>query len=123
MKDFIVNLKPCPYKPNCVSTLETKGIHKITPLKFNTSPKQAWEHLKATIASFPGLKMVTQENWYLRVEAKSRFFKFIDDVEFMLIEKEKIIHARSTSRCGYTDWGVNKRRYQKIKKQFESLSA
>lgn len=58
---------------------------------------------------------------YLYAEFKSRLFGFIDDVEFFLLESEKIIHVKSSSRTGVTDFGVNRRRIERIRKSFNLL--
>ena len=42
---------------------------------------------------------------------------FVDDVEF-LFPKEKIIHVRSASRIGYSDFGANRRRVEHLRELF-----
>ncbi len=62
---------------------------------------------------------VVQEN-YIRVEFTSLIFRFVDDVEFYFptAENEKmIIHIRSASRIGYSDFGANRKRIEQIRKK------
>lgn len=49
-------------------------------------------------------------------------FRFVDDVEFYFPEttsKEIIIHVRSASRIGYSDFGVNRKRIEDIRKKLK----
>jgi uncharacterized protein (DUF1499 family) len=40
---------------------------------------------------------------------------FVDDVEFLLDEKARVIHVRSASRLGRKDFGVNRERIEAIR--------
>jgi uncharacterized protein (DUF1499 family) len=42
---------------------------------------------------------------------------FVDDVEFYFPD-EPIIHVKSASRIGYSDFGVNRERVEKIRELF-----
>lgn len=44
---------------------------------------------------------------------------FVDDVEFYLDEDTKVIHVRSASRLGQSDLGVNRKRIETIRTEFE----
>jgi uncharacterized protein (DUF1499 family) len=39
---------------------------------------------------------------------------YIDDVEFYLPEADSVVHFRSGSRVGHSDFGVNRERVRKI---------
>jgi uncharacterized protein (DUF1499 family) len=45
--------------------------------------------------------------------------RFIDDVEFVFDDETKTVHFRSASRTGYSDFGVNRRRMDDIRKMIE----
>jgi len=49
----------------------------------------------------------------------SSIFRFVDDVEFYFDNAKKLIQVRSASRTGYSDLGVNRRRIEEIRKQFD----
>ncbi len=55
-------------------------------------------------------RIVISEKLYLHVEFTSAFFRFVDDVEFLLDDEKKLIHVRSASRVGNSDFGVNRKR-------------
>ena len=58
---------------------------------------------------------------YLHVEFTSAIFRFVDDVEFLFDAGSGTIHMRSASRAGYSDFGVNRRRMEAIRSQFDAL--
>jgi hypothetical protein len=60
-----------------------------------------------------------QTDDYLHVEFKSKLMGFVDDVEFYFPDSA-VIHMRSASRVGYSDFGVNRRRLEKIRKRFQN---
>ncbi|WP_420597789.1 DUF1499 domain-containing protein [Neptuniibacter sp.] len=65
------------------------------------------------------------EGNYIRVKFVSLIFRFVDDVEFLILEKgpnEVLIHVRSASRLGYSDFGVNRKRVEKIRSRFSELN-
>ena len=115
-------LEPCPNSPNCVSTQETRKRKRMRPIQFKHTMKDAKMKLKMLLdeeESFPNVTLVEEEGNYLHYEFKTKIGKFIDDVEFFFEEKNKQIHFRSASRKGYGDFGKNKRRMRKFRKQFE----
>ena len=63
--------------------------------------------------------MVRIEEDYIHAEFVSYFFKFVDDVEFYFDPAQKLIQVRSASRTGYSDLGVNRRRIEAIREQFD----
>jgi len=42
---------------------------------------------------------------------------FVDDLEFYF-SKENVIQVRSASRLGYSDFGVNRKRVEKLRELF-----
>ena len=111
-------LAPCPETPNCVSTLSTGEKNKITPLTYNTETKVAMSKLVEVIHSMKRIKIAAQTENYLYTEFTSGFWRFVDDVEFSFDEEKKVIHFRSASRLGKSDFGVNRERMEEIRKQF-----
>ena len=112
-------LQLCGNKPNCVSSLNTNRKHKVNPISTGSN---SWEKVKLkienTLKGMQNMKIVTDENNYLRVEFKSKFLGFIDDFEVHFVPDQKILHIRSSSRLGYSDFGVNRKRVQKFTKKF-----
>ena len=114
-------LAPCPESPNCVSSLSEDKSHYVEPLIYHTPLAEAREKLISVIQSMKRSEIVTVDNNYLHATFKSSLFGFVDDVEFSFDDGKKIIDARSASRTGYYDFGVNRRRVEEIRKRFMSL--
>ena len=114
-------LSPCPASPNCVSSQETDTAHAVEPLRFTGSPLQAMERLNRVVRGMKRSKIVTAEDRYLHAEFTSALFRFVDDVEFLLDEKNRVINVRSASRVGYSDLGVNRKRVEAIGRAWSDL--
>jgi len=114
-----MSLPACPDSPNCVSSLSTEEAHAIKPLSYEDTPTKAWDRLKVVVLSGKRVTLVEDTGEYLHVKVRSLIFQFTDDVEFLLQESNKLIHVRSASRTGYSDFGVNRRRVEKIRTRFK----
>ena len=114
-------LAPCPEKPNCVSSLATDTRHFIEPLQFTGEPVDAWARLKAILQRQTRTRIVAEQDGYLHAEFRSAVFRFVDDVEFAMQEELMVIHVRSASRTGYSDFGVNRRRVERLRERFTAL--
>ncbi|TNF01040.1 MAG: DUF1499 domain-containing protein [Deltaproteobacteria bacterium] len=109
-KEFL-GFKPCPDKKNCVISHKYPGTEKFyeEPIKMIEDKEMAQAKLLGIITKTGGTVVEKSPN-YIRAEFKSSVFKFVDDVEFFIADKENLIHFRSASRSGYYDFGVNKKR-------------
>ena len=77
----------------------------------------------------PRTEILTKENYYWKGVCRSFIFRFPDDLEILLILKDKsiknshgIIQVRSSSRIGQSDLGVNKKRVENLLYELEKLS-
>jgi len=113
-------LSPCTNRPNCVSSQSLDTTHYIKPIRFPGSPADAWVVLKFSLLALPRTRIVKETGWYLHAEARSLFFGFIDDIEFLMDVKSGTIHLRSGARIGYSDLGVNRKRIEQIREAFGS---
>jgi uncharacterized protein (DUF1499 family) len=104
---------PCPSLPHCASTQQLDGI---PPAPYVTSEARA--RLVAILRAMPGAKIVTESPDYIRAEFTSRHFHYVDDFEVYFDDRAKLAQFRSSSRSGYYDFGVNKRRFKDIREQF-----
>jgi uncharacterized protein (DUF1499 family) len=111
-------LHPCPKSPNCVSTQAIDENQKIEPIKYSGSLEDAKGKILSIINSLKRSKIITNEENYIHIEFRTATFRFVDDVEFLFDDKEKIIHFRSRARMGYSDMGVNRKRMEEITKLF-----
>jgi uncharacterized protein (DUF1499 family) len=113
-------LAPCPMKPNCVSSQAEASDkqHYIEPLIYTGEPAQARERLEGAIAGMKRAQMVVRAANYWRAEFRSALWRFVDDVEFLLDDNVRQIDIRSAARVGYSDFGVNRRRLEEIRRRF-----
>jgi apolipoprotein D and lipocalin family protein len=111
-------LTPCPDTPNCVSSLAGDKKHFIEPISYEGETAAARQELLEILQSFKRVRVVRIEDDYIHAEFVSFIFRFVDDVEFYFDEPRKVVQVRSASRTGYSDLGVNRRRIEKIRKQF-----
>jgi uncharacterized protein (DUF1499 family) len=111
-------LSPCPSSPNCVSSLSDDKRHAIEPFHYQVALGEARDMLMAVLKAMPRAKVIMAKEDYVHAQFRSRLFGFVDDVEFSFQEDQKTIHLRSASRTGYYDFGVNRKRVERIRSQF-----
>ena len=114
-------LKPCPDKPNCVSS-QAEDARYVAPFRFLDSPAAALERIERIVGTMPRMRVVKRTPTYLHAEAASRVFGFIDDIEFLVDIESRLLHVRSAARLGYSDFGVNRRRVETIRAAFAAVA-
>ena len=113
------NLTPCPDKPNCVSSQSASQYPQEEPMPLNgRSASDAITALVAIVNNMPRTKIITQTDTYLHAEFRSRIFRFVDDLEFVIDEENGVVHFKSASRTGYSDLNVNPDRIKTIRALF-----
>lgn len=113
---------PCPDTPNCVSSEEEGKPSYMPPLTFSVAPEAAWAAARKALAETDGT-IRKEEGDYLSATYTSFLFRFVDDVELRMDRAKRVIHIRSASRLGKWDFGVNRRRVEKIRAAFERYLA
>ncbi len=114
-------LRPCPDRPNCVSSQSEEPKHAICPLSYQGTRTDASQRLLKLLGSMPRVQVVTATPDYIHAEFSSLIFRFVDDVEFVFEDADKNIQIRSASRLGYSDFGVNRKRVETIREAFEKV--
>lgn len=102
----------CADKPNCISTLETRTDFKAAPFTLN-NPNTKIESIAQIAEQLKGAKIAVMSENYVRIESTSTVFRFVDNLE-LRIEGSNLI-VRSESRTGHSDFGVNKKRVEKLR--------
>lgn len=111
-------LRHCPESPNCVCSEYPDDDHSIEPLKISGQPEEAWDRLLRLLDDQPRLTIIRRTDDYLLAHVRTRFFRFLDVLEFRLDSSAGKIHVRSASRTGYSDLGVNRKRVEAIRQRF-----
>ncbi|MGF1485845.1 MAG: DUF1499 domain-containing protein [Prochloraceae cyanobacterium] len=117
-------LADCPTTVNCISSQAEDAEHGIDPIAYKSeNHPDPIADLETIVKSFDRTKIVAETSNYLRAEITSRWFGFVDDVEFYLNEDSGIIEVRSAARLGESDLGVNRERMESIRSEFSSSDA
>ena len=118
-------LARCPEnKSNCVCSQHRQnqtqlGKYYVQPLAYEGDGAEAMTRIIAVLMQQKGCTIITNTGVYLHAEFKSPKLGFIDDVEFLLSPEERVIHVRSASRLGLSDWGVNRNRVRELREAFD----
>jgi uncharacterized protein (DUF1499 family) len=110
-------LPPCLDTPNCVSSQATDKRHYLPPFKISGDPKLAWEELRKAIMQRDRMLITHETETTLHAEATSLVLHFVDDIDAILDVEAGLIHIRSASRIGHSDFGVNRKRVESIRAQ------
>jgi uncharacterized protein (DUF1499 family) len=113
-------LSPCPDSPNCVSSQSTDSARFIEPLRYTGNLADARQKLIDLLEKSKRARVIRVETDYIHAEFRSLIFNFVDDVEFYFSSEDRIIHVRSASRTGYYDFGVNRKRVERLRATFEN---
>jgi uncharacterized protein (DUF1499 family) len=114
-------LSPCPSSPNCVVSQNGDTQHAIAPITYHVERDKAKEIVLKVLTVVPRTEVIEQTDNYIHAISKSRIFKFVDDVEFYFPKNESVIHIRSSSRVGDSDFGVNRTRLEQIRLALRDL--
>jgi uncharacterized protein (DUF1499 family) len=128
-----VGLKPCGAAPNCFSSsldVEEDPDHSIPEWKYPASydQKQAFEELQTVIQAYPPgqsgvdgggfeIKTFDATKGYIYVQFEALKNGYIDDFEAAMVNGDRAVQVRSSSRVGYLDYGVNAKRLNYIAKE------
>lgn len=119
----VTELASCPSSPNCVCSIDTGDSHYIDPLAVSSKPDAAWQALRDILSADGSISIIASDDDYIRAEAKTRFLRFTDDVEFLLDAEAGVINMRSASRVGYSDLGKNRSRLEGIRSAMREAGA
>ncbi len=93
------SLSPCPSPAHCARADWTVP-----------DPAAALSALLPVLETSEGIRIVERDGRYLHATATSRLFGFVDDLELHAVPAAGVLQARSVSRLGDSDLGVNARR-------------
>ena len=114
-------LSPCPARPNCVSSDADDPDRRVAPFALSQEPYSAWEQVRTEVEKIPRTAIVARTDAYLHAECRSTLFGFVDDLELHLRPAESLIAVRSAARLGHSDFGVNRRRIERLRVGLQRL--
>ncbi|MEA5416671.1 DUF1499 domain-containing protein [Synechococcus sp. BA-132 BA5] len=80
-------------------------------------PAAALSALVPVLETTEGVRIVERDGPYLHATATSRLFGFVDDLELLARPAAGVLQARSSSRLGDSDLGVNGRRLAALRQE------
>lgn len=113
-----LRLPPCPQSPNCVSSQTWNASQRVAPIPYEGTAEAALDRFTELIEADPRARVVERQRIHLRAEYASRLFGFVDDLELIVDEENRVVHVRSASRRGWHDLGVNRRRVERLSEAF-----
>lgn len=111
-------LQPVPTTPNAVSSQSQDPRYQVTPLPFHQSPEQTMTALLQAVQHYGNATVELQQADYLYVVFTTVMLGFHDDAEFYLDASQQQVHFRSASRAGYSDGGLNRKRYNVLRQYY-----
>ncbi|MBP2640009.1 MAG: hypothetical protein H6Q66_960 [Firmicutes bacterium] len=108
-----------PASANAISSQTSDPGKRVEPFVFKENLEKTKETI-TKIAIAQGATLLKKEHSYFHFVYKAPIIPFRDDVEFFFDETTNLVHFRSASRVGYSDFGVNRDRYEKIKKMYDN---
>lgn len=116
------SLSPLPDSPNAVSSQTEQAERRVDPFPYFGSLDQTKALVKKAAADFGGAQILVEKPDYLHLVFTVPIIPFKDDVEFFFSEKDRVVHYRSASRVGYSDLGVNRKRYERLRSLYEQAT-
>ena len=113
------DLADCGWRPNCVSSAASDPRRRVGPWPLAADADSVWRAVREIVAATPRTRIVDEQGFSLRAEARSRIFRFVDDLELLIDSAKEVLAARSAARVGYSDRGVNRRRVLRIARELQ----
>jgi uncharacterized protein (DUF1499 family) len=79
-------------------------------------PAAALVTLRPVVAAMPRTAVLEDADGYLHATASSALFGFVDDLELYADPSRGVLQARSVSRLGDSDLGVNSQRLAQLQR-------
>lgn len=115
-------LMMCPDSPNCVCSEKHTQDDKKHYIAAIHADKQTWLKLAQKITKLTGMRNGGDEG-YLHAVFYTPMFHFADDLELRYDEEAQLIHIRSASRMGHSDFGANRKRVEMIRKMAKEMQS
>lgn len=81
----------------------------------SANPLADLQNLTAAVRETPRTVIIEASDGYIHAEASSALFGFVDDLELLAVPAKNMVQARSISRLGDSDLGVNSARLNSLK--------
>ncbi|MES1924354.1 hypothetical protein T31B1_03485 [Salinisphaera sp. T31B1] len=114
---------PCANAPHCVSSQADKASARyVEPYAFAGTADGARRALLTAIDKHNNATVERADRRFVHATFRSTL-GFVDDATFLIQPHDHIIDVKSSSRVGYYDFGVNRRRVETLRDQFKQALA
>ena len=93
-------------------------IHRVAPFPVAEDAAGLLRRLEQVVGALPRTEVKTATDEYLHVVCRT-LLGFRDDLEFRFSAAEGVVHVQSVSRLGLLDFGVNRRRVERVRRGLE----
>ena len=108
----------CGSRPNCVSSLQdSSDDHYIEPIESGTQTAEELANNVASAIESLGGTVTGNDGRIIQATFTSAIFKFVDDVQVRIDTDNH--QVRSSSRVGYSDLGVNRKRIERLRQALQ----
>ncbi len=114
-------LREIPDKKNAVSTQTAYSDKLIEPFDFKNTLEESRESMKKALEAYGGIRIIEESENHIYAVAVTGTMRFRDDIEIYFDVSERKIHYRSASRAGYSDLGLNRKRFKEIAGAYDRL--
>jgi len=84
--------------------------------------EESFQKTLAALKKMPRTEIIDENESYIHAEAKTKWLRYIDDLEIKSIPQRNILQVRSESRVGIGDNGVNKKRVEDLGYRFGKIN-
>ena len=111
------SLAACPETPNCVCSQcpDEDSEHFIAPISYSIPEETLRKLVTEILEETARTKIVTATDNYFHVESTTLLLRFVDDFELYIDNRKNLLHFRSASRIGRSDFGTNRKRVENFK--------
>jgi uncharacterized protein (DUF1499 family) len=89
--------------------------NSVEPFSLSVPADTAWGGVRKAVSSLPRTTIVEERPGYIHAKCTSLVFRFVDNLELLLVPDRGIISVRSSSVIGLFDFGVNYLRIRKLR--------
>lgn len=114
--------QPLSSKPNAVSTQAEDTEKWVMPWPYKIDRATTLQAIETAVAEYGGAELKQSDEQYRYYVFTTPTLHFHDDVEFYLNDEEQAVHFRSASRAGYSDMGLNRKRYEQLKELYDQAT-
>lgn len=105
-----------PRYPNLptLSPVRLMMSKKVEPLVFKDTFEVTKKAVLSAFEKYGNIEIIKNNENYIHAVNKTGIMKYKDDIEIFFDVNERLVHYRSASRIGYSDMGLNRKRYNDI---------